>query len=158
MGLPSTLPPKSSTAICAAVTEPLPVGEDAGPFMSVRTPILTTSSETCACPADGDSSAAASKPNPASFPGVISRLVVRIIMFPPCGTLAVSRVGIDLSRPLCASHPGGSCQNRRCMVHHPRMTTTQRLPPSLTPLDDALAMLLDRLEPVAAIDLALTEA
>ena len=49
IGLPSTLPPKSSTAICAAVTEPWPVGVEAGPFMSVSTPILTTSSETCAC-------------------------------------------------------------------------------------------------------------
>src|SRR5580693_8632493 len=48
IGLPSTLPPKSSTAICAAVTEPWPVGVDAGPFMSVRTPILTASSEICA--------------------------------------------------------------------------------------------------------------
>src|SRR3954465_2936723 len=48
IGLPKTLPPKSSIAICAAVTEPWPDGVDAGPFMSVRTPILTTSSETCA--------------------------------------------------------------------------------------------------------------
>src|SRR3954471_4012640 len=48
IGLPSTLPPKSSTAICAAVTDPWPVGVDAGPFISVRTPILTTSSDTCA--------------------------------------------------------------------------------------------------------------
>src|SRR3954451_17434241 len=47
-GLPKTLPPKSSTAICAAVTDPWPVGVDAGPFISVRTPILTTSSDTCA--------------------------------------------------------------------------------------------------------------
>ena len=45
IGLPRTLPPKSSTAICAAVTEPWPVGVEAGPFMSVSTPILTTSSE-----------------------------------------------------------------------------------------------------------------
>src|SRR5215470_10604383 len=48
MGLPRTLPPKSSTAIFAAVTEPWPVGVDPGPLMSVSTPILTTSSETCA--------------------------------------------------------------------------------------------------------------
>src|SRR5689334_1161823 len=48
IGLSSTLPPKSSTAICAAVTEPCPVGVEAGPFMSVSTPILTTSSDTCA--------------------------------------------------------------------------------------------------------------
>src|SRR3954464_12442159 len=45
MGLPSTWPPKSSTAICAAVTEPCPVGVEAGPLRSVRTPILTTLSE-----------------------------------------------------------------------------------------------------------------
>src|ERR1700754_13665 len=55
IGLPSTLPPKSSTAICAAVTEPWPVGVEAGPFMSVNTPILTTPSDTCACAADDDS-------------------------------------------------------------------------------------------------------
>src|ERR1700710_1602992 len=59
IGLPSTLPPKSSTAICAAVTEPCPVGVDAGPFMSVSTPILTTSSDTCASAAGADSSNAA---------------------------------------------------------------------------------------------------
>ena len=47
-GLPKTVPPKSSTAICAAVTDPCPVGVDAGPFMSVSTPIFTTSSEICA--------------------------------------------------------------------------------------------------------------
>jgi hypothetical protein len=34
--------------LCAAVTEPCPVGVDAGPVMSVKTPILTTSSEICA--------------------------------------------------------------------------------------------------------------
>ena len=59
IGLPSTLPPKSSTAICAAVTEPWPVGVEAGPFMSVSTPILTTSSETCASAAGDDRNAAA---------------------------------------------------------------------------------------------------
>ena len=58
IGLPSTLPPKSSTAICAAVTEPWPVGVEAGPFMSVSTPILTTSSDTCASAA-GDADIAA---------------------------------------------------------------------------------------------------
>ncbi|WP_027552809.1 molybdopterin-binding protein [Bradyrhizobium sp. Cp5.3] len=35
---------------------------------------------------------------------------------------------------------------------------TQRLPPSLTPLDAALAALLDRLEPIAPIELPLAEA
>ncbi len=71
IGLPSTLPPKSSTAICAAVTDPLPVGLDAGPFMSVRTPILTTSSEICASAIDDDSSMAANVLIPAIFPIVI---------------------------------------------------------------------------------------
>ena len=57
IGLPKTLPPKSSTAICAAVTEPWPVGVDAGPDMSVSTPILTTSSEIWAeAPVDDSSS------------------------------------------------------------------------------------------------------
>src|SRR5437899_2317526 len=63
IGLPSTLPPKSSTAICAAVTEPWPVGVDAGPFMSVRTPILTTSSEICASADGDDNTAAANAPS-----------------------------------------------------------------------------------------------
>src|SRR5579871_3305545 len=66
IGLPATLPPKSSTAICAAVTEPWPVGVEAGPFMSVNTPILTTSSDICACAIVGASmettSRAAEKP------------------------------------------------------------------------------------------------
>jgi molybdopterin biosynthesis enzyme len=38
------------------------------------------------------------------------------------------------------------------------MTTTQRLPPSLTPLDAALAMLLDGMAPVAPHELPLAEA
>src|SRR3954447_26865889 len=67
IGLPSTLPPKSSTAICAAVTEPCPVGVDAGPFMSVSTPILTTSSDIWACAAGDHSSSAAHAPSTARF-------------------------------------------------------------------------------------------
>src|SRR5712671_2490717 len=63
IGLPSTLPPKSSTAICAAVTEPWPVGVEAGPFISVRTPILTTSSEIWASAACDDKAAAANAPS-----------------------------------------------------------------------------------------------
>src|SRR3954452_24315836 len=55
IGLARTLPPKSSTAICEAVTEPWPVGVEAGPFMSVRTPIFTTSPEIWA-KAAGDAS------------------------------------------------------------------------------------------------------
>src|SRR6476660_5720606 len=67
IGLPSTLPPKSSTAICAAVTEPWPVGVEAGPFMSVRTPILTTSSEIWARAACDDKAAAANAASTDSF-------------------------------------------------------------------------------------------
>ena len=44
------------------------------------------------------------------------------------------------------------------MVHKPPMITTQRLPPSLTPLEAALAMLRDGLAPVAASALPLAEA
>jgi hypothetical protein len=50
-------------AICAAVTEPRPVGVDAGPFMSVSTPILTTSSDTCASADADDSTTAANAPS-----------------------------------------------------------------------------------------------
>src|SRR3954452_12969322 len=87
IGLPKTLPPKSSIAICAAVTEPWPVGVEAGPFMSVRTPILTTSSDTCASAAVDASIAAASAPN-------IDKLLGNIPSS-PCGigTLAVVSAG-----------------------------------------------------------------
>jgi molybdopterin molybdotransferase len=44
------------------------------------------------------------------------------------------------------------------MVHHLPMITTQRLPSSLTPLDTALAMLLDGLAPVAPSERPLAEA
>ena len=44
------------------------------------------------------------------------------------------------------------------MVHHPLMIPPQRLPASLTSLDVALAALLDRLEPVAPIELPLAQA
>src|SRR3954454_14164179 len=86
IGLPSTLPPKSSIAICAAVTEPWPVGVDAGPFMSVRTPILTTLSDTCASAAGEASVAAVSAPN-------MDRLRTNIPRFSLCiGTLAAGVV------------------------------------------------------------------
>src|SRR6516225_7581287 len=48
MRLPSTFPPKSLTAICAAATEPGPLRSEYRPVISVSTPILTTSSDTCA--------------------------------------------------------------------------------------------------------------
>jgi molybdopterin molybdotransferase len=46
----------------------------------------------------------------------------------------------------------------RRLVHHPLMIPPQRLPASLTPLDVALAALLDRLEPVAPTELPLAQA
>ncbi len=46
IGLPSTLPPKSSTAMRTAVTEPAPERSDSAPPMSVSTPIFTTSPDT----------------------------------------------------------------------------------------------------------------
>src|SRR5882724_6918143 len=84
IGLPCTVPPKSSTAICAAVTEPWPVGVDAGPFMSVRTPILTKSSEICA--RAGDASAAA-----ASSPSANPRLAEIKAVLPPFGPAPLFR-------------------------------------------------------------------
>src|SRR5260221_14678482 len=75
IGLSSTLPPKSSIAICAAVTEPWPVGVDAGPFMSVRTPILTTSSEIWAWAADDDDIAAANAASANIFLAEITNLL-----------------------------------------------------------------------------------
>src|SRR6516164_3451359 len=48
MRLPITFPPKSSTAICAAATEPRPLRSEYRPVISVSTPILTTPSDTCA--------------------------------------------------------------------------------------------------------------
>src|SRR5450631_4393226 len=92
-GLPNTLPPKSSTAICAAVTEPWPVGVEAGPFMSVSTPILTTSSEIWARADGGERTAAA---NAASM---VSCLVEITDVLPlPSGALARCLTG-SLARP-----------------------------------------------------------
>src|ERR1700722_8600756 len=48
IGLPSTVGPNSSTAICAATTDPGPLLSRPQLDRSVRTPIRTTSSEICA--------------------------------------------------------------------------------------------------------------
>src|SRR6202166_2547297 len=48
IGLPGTLPPKSSVAIWAAMTEPGPARSEEAAVMSVSTPTLTTPSEICA--------------------------------------------------------------------------------------------------------------
>jgi hypothetical protein len=52
IGLPNTLPPKSSTAIRTAVTAPSPDSQENWPDMSVSTPILTASSEIAGVCAD----------------------------------------------------------------------------------------------------------
>src|ERR1700752_4849846 len=99
IGFPSTGPPKSSIAICAAVTEPWPVGVEAGPFMSVRTPILTTSSETCASAAVDASIAAA--------PIAAAENFLENIPFPPWSTGALAAFlllcggSIALIGPIC---------------------------------------------------------
>src|SRR6266849_2880298 len=95
IGLPSTVPPKSSTAICAAVTDPCPVGVDAGPFMSVRTPILTTSSEIWARAAGDAKTAAANAPSRNSF-------LAEITDVPP---ITLRRIGLLLDRKRNSAGP-----------------------------------------------------
>src|SRR5258705_7371397 len=106
IGLPSTLPPKSSIAICAAVTEPWPVGVDAGPFMSVSTPILTTSSEIWARAAC-DRAAAASAASTDIFLAEIKTVLP--LSF---GTLAVL-----LNRERKAQPVGRSCNHSAARVN-----------------------------------------
>src|SRR5277367_396508 len=57
--------------------EPLPVAAEAGPFMSVRTPILTTSSETCADAGTAATTAAA------RIMLARIKLLANIALFPP---------------------------------------------------------------------------
>src|SRR5450432_2145447 len=97
IGLTSTLPPKSSTAICAAVTEPWPVGVDAGPFMSVRTPILTTSSETWASAGGVDRAAAAKAASTDSLTAIVLAEITDVLPF------IIRRIGriVDRELKLC---------------------------------------------------------
>src|SRR5215218_3639115 len=90
IGLPSTLPPKSSTAIWAAVTEPWPVGVEAGPFMSVRTPILTTSSDTCASAAGPEETAIA---NAASRDSLLAEITYVLPLSRRIGPYCYRRLG-----------------------------------------------------------------
>src|SRR5665213_3363762 len=62
------------------------------------------------------------------------------------------------SRREAAEAPNRQLPKRRCPVHHPLMIPPQRLPASLTPLDVALAALLQGLEPVAPVALPLAKA
>jgi hypothetical protein len=66
------------------VTEPWPVGVEAGPFMSVSTPILTKSSDTCAMAA-GEAEIAANAASTARNDGVVDGDdgVLANIMLPP---------------------------------------------------------------------------
>src|SRR5258707_13867025 len=96
IGLPSTLPPKSSIAICPAGTEPWPVGVEAGPFMSVSTPILTTSSEIWAS-AEGEGNAAAAK---AASTNIFLTEITGVLPF-PFGALAILLTG-SVTQPVHA--------------------------------------------------------
>src|SRR6202035_2383742 len=125
-GLPSTLPPKSSTAICAAVTEPWPVGVEAGPFMSVSTPILTKSSETCASAAGDDNAAAANAATMDIFLAEITKFLP-LSSGPPAVLLGRERSpAIDVlainsqsaSTELIRSGAARWLPSRRCVVHH----------------------------------------
>src|SRR6478752_4638499 len=113
IGLPSTLPPKSSIAICAAVTEPWPVGVEAGPFMSVSTPILTTSSDTWAC-ANVDASIVAANtpsigillPNIMSPPGTagsMASIALNVKHSTACVNAAIGLRGGDEQHPALAT-------------------------------------------------------
>src|ERR1044072_9496642 len=168
-GLPSTLPPKSSTAICAAVTEPWPVGVDAGPFMSVSTPILTTSSDTCASAGDDNSSAASAPYAKPVLTGIWSPPDdVRCIgcscrqAWPRSGSVIrifIGRRQLTPAQPMVACrHAATGCRFSALFSKQPGMVTTPHLAAALTPLDAALAMLLDRVAPVAAVELPLREA
>src|SRR5438270_10732120 len=132
IGLPSTVLPKSSIAICADVTEPWPVGVDAGPFMSVSTPILTTSSEIWAWARVDASIAAASVPRIERFLAYIaysSRYLRRIGRYWSSYVLAIiprlpstAKDGLH-SRSQGTPRglpwdPKGGCQFCRCMIHH----------------------------------------
>src|SRR5258708_8850515 len=184
IGLPSTVPPKSSIAICAAVTEPWPVGVDAGPFMSVSTPILTTSSDTCAEAADEASIAAVRAPseNPSENRFLENRFLPNILSPPvTAGALAVIALphgfyrdlGPRLDWFLLQLYRGRRQRAFRLMTTlrvrqavyfaadsvQPRtMVTPQRLPASLTPLDVPLAAVLRGVDPVLPVELPLAQA
>src|SRR6478735_4236764 len=136
IGLPSTLPPKSSTAICAAVTEPWPVGVEAGPFMSVRTPILTTSSEIWASAVWDDKAAAMNAASTDSFLAEIKTVLplsfgasavwldrelelgrqhVLAIILPPASTSRNSPKAAGRNRgPPISPRRGSRCRNPPC--------------------------------------------
>src|ERR1019366_3038852 len=93
-----TLPPKSSTANCAATTEPFPLPSALGPFMSVSTPNLTTLSETWACTGDAAMQTAATKEMVAIFFKAFLPRYLLICCF------AQQKFGKRLRRPCEPSH------------------------------------------------------
>ena len=104
--------------------------------------------------------------NPAKFPNVKKNLAQDFIdwLTSPEGQTAIAGYKVDgqqLSSPIrtgpaAESGIADGCQSGRCMVHQWRMT--QRLPPSLTPLDTALAALLRGVDPVAPVEVPLADA
>src|SRR5437868_11648284 len=137
--------------------------------MSVRTPILTTSSETCASAALDASIAAASIPS-------LDRFLANILSSPPwnrrVGRWCLQAVAPPI-RLICnyfapaSTWPNGGARLRAVpgsvyfrpdSGHRQAMTSPQRLPTSLTPLDTALDALLQGVEPVAPVELTLVEA
>src|SRR5207237_4999987 len=110
---------------CADATEPWPVGVDAGPFMSVSTPILTTSSEIWAWATADARIAAANVPSIERFLANIacsSRYLRRIGRYWLSHVLAIiprspSTANGGLPSP-SQGRPKGGCQFCRCMVHH----------------------------------------
>src|SRR5260221_13461672 len=136
--------------------------------MSVRTPILTMSSETCARDADDASIAAASAPSMDRLLANIPSSPCGLAHWPLCLQAVVAAnwshlqliwAGVNLvgrrGRPPAVS---GSVYFRSDSGHTRPMTSNQRLPASLTPLDVALAALLNGVEPVIPAELPLVEA
>src|SRR6516225_3698925 len=134
IGLPSTVPPKSSIAICAAVTEPWPVGVDAGPFMSVSTPILTISSETCA-EAVPDSSVAAASAATTDSPVLVgfTRVLpwsgaLAVVAWPSLGPAELVSFATILGRASTPSHREPDLAGRRGIVARQLLGMLAQLP------------------------------
>src|SRR3954452_25422777 len=144
IGLPSPLPPKSSSAICAAVTDPCPVGVDAGPFMSVSTPILTTPSDTCASAGVDSNRVATTAGVKNVLTGICTSRLYGALAFFAAGAGLLPAFFFDYSWARVNSvRPADSrMQVRRNRLsfsgfiqYIAGMVTTQRLAASLTPLD-----------------------
>ncbi|MNT23774.1 hypothetical protein D3C72_1592080 [compost metagenome] len=111
MGLPCTLPPKSSIAILAASTEPLPPESAYWPDMSVSTPILTLSSEMpAACAARlAQASMAAT--------AVVVRWVMAVCLQNGCCMRKRCATGAVGHRMACRADSGWIIKTRRRALH-----------------------------------------